>query len=65
MAKFKLIEEKGIIDKRIISPWLYKVQDVTCKLLILGRGFRDIDIESAGNYWKFGYRIEKAISDSS
>jgi len=54
-----LIEERGIIGKRIMSIWLDKVQDVTCKFGILGRifGFGKIEIQSAGTYGKivFGF----------
>jgi len=70
-----LVEERGIIGKRIMSIWLDKVQDVTCRFGILGRilGFGDIEIESAGTYGKvFSFspsprklreEIEKAIFD--
>ena len=52
LTNLRLIEERGIIGKRIMSIWLDKVQDVTCKFGILGRifGFGDIEIESAGTY---------------
>jgi len=52
LSNLRLIEERGIIGKRIMSIWLDKVQDVTCKFGILGRifGFGDIEIESAGTY---------------
>ena len=59
LTNLRLIEERGIIGKRIMSIWLDKVQDVTCKFGILGRifGFGDIEIESAGTYGKivFGF----------
>jgi uncharacterized membrane protein YdbT with pleckstrin-like domain len=74
LTNLRLIEERGIIGKRIMSIWLDKVQDVTCKFGILGRvfGFGDIEIESAGTYGKIIYgflpspqklreEIEKAI----
>jgi uncharacterized membrane protein YdbT with pleckstrin-like domain len=74
LTNLRLIEERGIIGKRIVSIWLNKVQDVTCKFGILGRifGFGDIEIESAGAYGKivfgslpspekFREEIEKAI----
>jgi uncharacterized membrane protein YdbT with pleckstrin-like domain len=70
----RLVKERGIIGKRIMSIWLDKVQDVNCRFGILGRifGFGDIEIESAGTYGKivFGFlpspqrlqqEIEKAI----
>jgi uncharacterized membrane protein YdbT with pleckstrin-like domain len=54
LTNLRLIEERGIIGKRIMSIWLDKVQDVTCKFGILGKifGFGDIEIESAGTYGK-------------
>jgi uncharacterized membrane protein YdbT with pleckstrin-like domain len=77
LTNLRLIEERGIIGKRIMSIWLDKVQDVTCKFGILGRifGFGDIEIESAGTYGKIVFsflplpqklqaEIEKAIFDS-
>jgi len=76
LSNLRLIEERGIIGKRIMSIWLDKVQDVICKFNILGRifGFGDLEIESAGTYGKiiFGFlpsprklreKIEKAIRD--
>ena len=52
LTNLRLVQERGIIGKRIMSIWLDKVQDVTCKFGILGRifGFGDIEIESAGKY---------------
>ncbi len=74
LTNMRLIEERGIIGKRIMSIWLDKVQDVTCRFGILGRifGFGDIEIESAGTYGKIVFgslpspqrlqgEIEKAI----
>lgn len=74
LTNLRLIEERGIIGKRIMSIWLDKVQDVTCKFGILGRifGFGDIEIESAGTYGRIVFNflpspqklhneIEKAI----
>jgi membrane protein YdbS with pleckstrin-like domain len=59
LTNLRLIEERGIIGKRIMSIWLDKVQDVTCKFGILGRifGFGEIEIESAGTYGRivFGF----------
>jgi len=54
LTSLRLIEERGIIGKRIMSIWLDKVQDVTCKFGILGRifGYGDIEIQSAGTYGK-------------
>jgi uncharacterized membrane protein YdbT with pleckstrin-like domain len=71
------VEERGVIGKRIMSIWLGRVQDVTCKFGVLGRiyGFGDIEIESAGTYGKIVFsclpapqrlreQIEQAILDS-
>jgi len=76
LTNLRLIEERGIIGKRILSIRLDKVQDVTCKFGIFGRifGFGDIEIESAGTYGRivFGFlpsprrlqaEIEKTIGD--
>lgn len=77
LTNLRLVEERGIIGKRIMSIWLDRVQDVTCKFGILGRifGFGDIEIESAGTYGKIVFgclpapqklreQIEQAILDS-
>jgi len=74
LTNLRLMEERGIIGKRIMSIWLDKVQDVTVKFGILGRifGFGNIEIESAGTYGKIVFsflpspmklreKIEKAI----
>jgi len=76
LTTMRLIEERGIIGKRIRSIQLDKVQDVTCRFGIIGRifGFGDIEIESAGTYGKivFGFlpsprrlqdKLEAAILD--
>jgi uncharacterized membrane protein YdbT with pleckstrin-like domain len=54
LTNLRLIEERGIIGKRIIMAPLNKVQDITCKFGIIGRifGFGDLEIESAGTYGK-------------
>lgn len=74
LTNLRLIKERGIIGKRIMSIWLDKVQDVTCKFGIWGRifGFGDIEVQSAGTYGKIVFgslpspkklekEIEKAI----
>lgn len=74
LTNLRLIEERGIIGKRIMSIWLNRVQDVTCKFGILGRifGFGDVEIQSAGTLGKIIFsflpkprklreEIEKAI----
>jgi uncharacterized membrane protein YdbT with pleckstrin-like domain len=54
LTNLRLIEERGIIGKRIMMAPLDKVQDITCKFGIFGRifGFGDLEIESAGTYGK-------------
>jgi len=54
LTNMRLIEERGIVGKRIMNIWLDKVQDLTCRFGILGRifGFGDLEIESAGTYGK-------------
>jgi uncharacterized membrane protein YdbT with pleckstrin-like domain len=54
LTNLRLIEERGIIGKRIIMAPLNKVQDITCKFGIMGRifGFGNLEIESAGTYGK-------------
>lgn len=72
----RLIEERGIVGKRVMSIWLDKVQDITCEFGIMGRifGYGDIEIESAGTQGKIVFaflpsprklqgKIEKAILD--
>ena len=76
LTNIRLIDERGIIGRRIVSISLDNVQDVTCRFGILGRifGFGDIEIESAGTYGKIVFefvpypeeiqeRIESALSD--
>jgi len=78
LTNLRLIDRRGIIGKRIVSIWLDKVQDVTCKFGIWGRifGFGDLEIESAGTYGKIVFdfvpnprkmqeKIEKEISNLS
>jgi len=59
LTSLRLIDERGIIGKRIISIYLDKVQDVTCKFGIWGRifGFGNIEIESAGTYGKIVFEF--------
>ena len=76
LTNLRLIDERGIIGKRIVSISLDKVQDVTCRFGIWGRifGFGKIEIESAGTYGKIIFefvprpeeeqrKIESALSD--
>ncbi|MFA5459794.1 MAG: PH domain-containing protein [Candidatus Paceibacterota bacterium] len=76
LTNLRLIEERGIIGKRIMSIWLEKVEDLACKFGILGRifGFGDIEIESAGTEGKIIFsflpaprklkqKIEEAIKE--
>jgi uncharacterized membrane protein YdbT with pleckstrin-like domain len=57
LTNLRLMEEGGIIGKRIMFVPLNKVQDVTCKFGILGKifNFGDLEIESAGTYGKIGF----------
>jgi len=59
LTNLRLIDERGIIGKRIVSISLDKVQDVTCRFDIWGRifGFGDIEIESAGTYGKIVFEV--------
>jgi uncharacterized membrane protein YdbT with pleckstrin-like domain len=54
LTNFRLIEERGIIGKRIMSIWLDKIQDITLTFGILGRifGFGNLEIQSAGTEGK-------------
>jgi len=76
LTNIRLIDERGIIGRRIVSISLGNVQDVTCTFGIWGRifGFGDIEIESAGTFGKIIFefvprpeeiqeRIESALSD--
>jgi uncharacterized membrane protein YdbT with pleckstrin-like domain len=76
LTNLRLIEERGIIGKRIMMAPLNKVQDITCKFGVMGRifGFGDLEIESAGTYGKIVFsfitnprnkkeEINKAILD--
>jgi uncharacterized membrane protein YdbT with pleckstrin-like domain len=59
LTNLRLIEERGIIGKRIMFVPLNKVQDITCKFGILGRifGFGDLEIESAGAFGKIVFNF--------
>lgn len=74
LTNLRLIDERGIIGKRIMSIPLKRIQDVKCQFGIWGRifGFGDLEIESAGTYGKITFHfipsprklqeeIEKAI----
>jgi uncharacterized membrane protein YdbT with pleckstrin-like domain len=54
LTNLRLIEERGIIGKRMMFVPLNKIQDITCKFGIVGRifCFGDLEIESAGTYGK-------------
>jgi uncharacterized membrane protein YdbT with pleckstrin-like domain len=54
LTNLRLIEERGIIGKRIMFIPLDRVQDITCKFGVLGKifSFGDLEIESAGTYGK-------------
>jgi len=76
LTNLRLIDERGIIGKRIASIPLKKIQDVKCQFGIWGRifGFGDLEIESAGTYGKIVFdfvpnprkmreKIEEVISN--
>jgi uncharacterized membrane protein YdbT with pleckstrin-like domain len=54
LTNLRLIEERGIIGKRIMIAPLNRVQDITYKFGIMGKifGFGNLEIESAGTYGK-------------
>jgi uncharacterized membrane protein YdbT with pleckstrin-like domain len=59
LTSWRLIEERGIVGKRIVQIGLDRAQDLTCRYGVLGRllGFGDLEIESAGTEGKiiFGF----------
>jgi uncharacterized membrane protein YdbT with pleckstrin-like domain len=59
LTNLRLIEERGIIGKRIMMAPLNKVQDITCEFGIFGRifGFGNLEIESAGTYGKIVFNF--------
>jgi uncharacterized membrane protein YdbT with pleckstrin-like domain len=59
LTNLRLIEERGIIGRRMVSIGLDRVQDVTCKFGFWGQvfGFGDIEIESAGTYGNIIFRF--------
>jgi signal transduction histidine kinase len=52
LTNFRLIRERGIIGKRLMSIRLNDIEDITCTYGICGRifGYGDLIIESAGTY---------------
>jgi uncharacterized membrane protein YdbT with pleckstrin-like domain len=52
LTNYRVIKERGIIGKRFVSVWNYKIQDITVEFGIWGRifGFGDLIIESAGTF---------------
>jgi len=59
LTNLRLIDERGIIGKRIMSLPLKRIQDVKCQFGIWGRifGFGDLEIESAGTYGKITFHF--------
>ena len=59
LTNLRLIDERGIIGKRIMSIPLKRIQDVKCQFGIWGRvfGFGDLEIESAGTYGKITFHF--------
>ena len=58
LTNYRVIKERGIIGKRFVSVWNYKIQDVTAEYGIWGRifGFGDLIIESAGTVGQISFR---------
>jgi uncharacterized membrane protein YdbT with pleckstrin-like domain len=54
LTNYRVIKERGIIGKRFVSVWNYKIQDITVEFGIWGRifGFGNLLIESAGRFGK-------------
>jgi len=59
LTNLRLIDERGIIGKRIMSILLKRIQDIKCQFGIWGRifGFGDLEIESAGIYGKITFHF--------
>jgi len=59
LTSLRLIDERGIIGKRIMSIPLKRIQDIKCQFGIWGRifGFGDLEIESAGTYGKITFHF--------
>lgn len=59
LTNFRLIDQRGIIGKRIMSIPLKRIQNVKCQFGIWGRifGFGDLEIESAGTYGKITFHF--------
>lgn len=58
LTNFRVIKERGIIGKRFVSVWLYKIQDISVDFRIWGRifGFGDLRIESAGTFGQIAFK---------
>ena len=58
LTNFRVIKERGIIGKKFVSVWLYKIQDLTVEFGIWGRIFRfgDLTIESAGTFGQMRFK---------
>jgi uncharacterized membrane protein YdbT with pleckstrin-like domain len=58
LTNYRVIKERGIIGKKFVSVWLYKIQDLTVEIGIWGRIFRfgDLLIESAGRFGQMSFR---------
>ena len=52
LTNYRVIKERGIIGKKFVSVWLYKIQDITVEFGFWGRifGFGNLTIESAGTF---------------
>jgi uncharacterized membrane protein YdbT with pleckstrin-like domain len=58
LTNYRVIKERGIIGKRFVTVWLYKIQDLTVEIGIWGRifGFGDLIIESAGTFGQMSFK---------
>jgi uncharacterized membrane protein YdbT with pleckstrin-like domain len=65
LTNYRIIKERGIIGKRFVSVWLYKIQDLTVEIGIWGRifGFGNLTIESAGTFGQMSFKGFPAPSD--
>jgi hypothetical protein len=51
-------QKRGIIGKKFVSVWHYKIQDISVEFGIWGRifGFGNLIIESAETYGQMGFK---------
>jgi uncharacterized membrane protein YdbT with pleckstrin-like domain len=58
LTNYRIIKERGIVGKRFVSVWLYRIQDLTVEITLWGRifGFGDLLIESAGTLGQINFK---------